>query len=168
MAKKPKGFSELLGQQRRQQSRQAIDQSFDQLEADLGSDLGRDITVLREPAGMAKMSAVLEDFVAPYEDDKATKQELENLFSFGIVAWNLAITPPAERAAMIDKFFTEVLATQDPTFVAEGKELIQELIDRKEQHFGDNQRIIANFKLQYFGPGKFNISVASVMPKPQN
>jgi hypothetical protein len=166
MAKKPKGFSELLGQQRRQQVRQAIDQSFDQLEADLGSDLGRDVTVMREPAGMAKMSAVLEDFMAPYENETATKQELENLFSFGIVAWNLAITAPAERAAMIDKFFTEVLTQNDPVLVAEGKELIQELIDRKEKYFGDNQRIIANFKLQYFTPGKYSISVASMMPKP--
>jgi hypothetical protein len=165
MAKKSKGFSELLDQQRKQQARQAIDQSFDELEADLGGILHKDVTVLREPAGLAKMSAVLEDFVAPYEDDTATKQELENLFSLGVVAWNLAITPKVERAALMDKFFTDVLKVTDPALVNEGKDLIQELIDRKEKHFSDNQRVIANFKLQYFAPGKYNISVASVMAK---
>jgi hypothetical protein len=168
MAKKPKGFSELLGQQRKSRAQESLTESFDALEAKLNRDLGKELTVIREPTGLAKMSEVLEDFIAPYEDNKASARELENLFSIGVVAWNLAITPKAERAEMIDQFFASVLKQADPEIVAEGKALIQELIDRKEQHFGDNQRLIANFQLQYIGPGKYNISVASIVPQDKS
>jgi hypothetical protein len=167
MARKPKGFSELLGQQRQKQSRQAIERSYDELEADLINITGQETTVLREPAGMAKMSEVLEKFVEPYQVDNATEQELQNLFSMGVVAWNLGIMPQSERSPIIDKFFADVVKVQDPELVEEGKELLQEMIDRKERHFADNTRIIANFKLQYMRPGHFSISVASMMSKPE-
>jgi hypothetical protein len=86
------------------------------------------------------------------------------LFSMGILAWNIALVPKEKRIAMVNEAFLSIMPNSDPDDIAFGKDLVEQLIDRKEKLFADNQRMIMNFELQYVSRGEYHISVASTMP----
>jgi hypothetical protein len=161
MAKKSKGFSEILLQQ---QWSNASDRSFDKLKQKVNRSYGKDVKLVMNQGEIVKMSEVLEDFVEPYTDDTLNKHGLEMLFSMGILAWNIALVPKEKRSEMVNEAFLSIMPNSDPDDIAFGKDLVEQLIDRKEKLFADNQRMIMNFELQYVSRGEYHISVASTMP----
>src|SRR6516162_3546673 len=50
------------------------------------------------------MSEVLLEFISPYRDKAADDAALERLIGLGIMAWNVALLPEAEREKTIDEF----------------------------------------------------------------
>jgi hypothetical protein len=161
MAKKSKGFSEILLQQ---QWSNASDRSFDKLKQKVNRSFGKDVKLVMNQGEIVKMSEVLEDFVEPYTDDTLNKHGLEMLFSMGVLAWNIALVPKEKRSEMVNEAFLSIMPNSDPDDIAFGKDLVEQLIDRKEKLFADNQRMIMNFELQYVSRGEYHISVASTMP----
>lgn len=162
MANKSKGFSELLKQQRRGKTRQ--DAMRDLEDSIQQGPLGKEaISIVRDPKGHAKMSDVLDEFVEPYEDDEMTLDQRQNLYGIAVIAWNLALLPEAERKDMLKKIIKEVLKGEDPLFQRETREIINEMVARKDQFFADNQRYIVSYQLQDLGT-ELNLSVASTLP----
>jgi hypothetical protein len=161
MAKKSKGFSEILLQE---QWSNASDRSFARLKQKVNRSYGKDIKLVVNQGEIVKMSEVLEDFVEPYSDDRLDKHGLEMLFSMGIMAWNIALMPKEKRVEMVNEAFAAIMPTSDAADLAFGKDLIEQMVDRKDKFFADNQRMIMSFELQYVSHGEYHISVASTMP----
>ena len=162
MAKKSKGFGEILLQQ---QWANASDRSFEKLKKNVNRSYGKDVKLVMNQGEIVKMSEVLEDFVEPYTDSTLNKHGLEMLFSMGVLAWNIALMPAEKRIEMVNEAFAATMPDRDPEDIAVGKDFVEELIHRKEKFFADNQRMIMNFELQYVARGEYHISVASTMPK---
>jgi hypothetical protein len=157
MAKKSKGFRELLSQQ----STDNIErQSLEALEKKLARD-GISTKFIPSPKG-GNISDALREIVEPYLNITDDRESVETLFSMGMFAWNLAVAAKEDRQELFDKFQAAV-KSQDAEMIEEGKALIQKLIERKEQLFPDNHRTIMNFELKYTGRGNYHISVASTI-----
>ncbi len=164
MAKRSKGFSELLKQQRAEPDPQKALEKF-QAKFSQGALSDRFAGMVMNPAGEAKMSEVLENFVEPYIDSVKTRSEHEKLFGIAIIAWNLALMSPNKQQSMLDRFITQDLAASDPLIQQDTKKFIDELIARKQALFADNKRYIVDFQLQDMGK-EFHLSVASTLNPP--
>jgi hypothetical protein len=120
-----------------------------------------------------KMSGVLLEFLKPYRrlaDDDAA---LGKLVALGIVAWNVALLPEAERDAAIEKFAVAAFGPRRATWLGrlrdwvgarvgrepsasdevesrehrDFKATIREMVDRKQQVFPGNHRFILDYTL---------------------
>jgi hypothetical protein len=114
------------------------------------------------PAGVTRMSDVLEDFTEPYLKAVQNHEEREKMFTLAVVAWNAALLPRSEGHTMVDQFL-KMLPEQG--LVDDGiREMIDEMIQRKLEQFADIRRVIVNMEL--IDQGKtFHLSVASA-PMP--
>lgn len=162
MAKKSKGFSELL---RQEQWGNASDRSFAGLKKKVDRSYGKDVKLIVNQGEIVKMSEVLENFVDPFSDVRLDKHRLKMLFSIGIMAWNIAIMPKETRVEMVEEALSSITLASDADDIAFTKDLIEQMIDRKDKFFADNHRMIVNFELQYVTRGEYYISVASTMPQ---
>ena len=104
----------------------------------------------------AKMSDVLEEFVAPYEHSLTTTKAYRTLLSFGTMAWNLALFPEDKQPEELGLLLAEMPADMR----AEGKDLICSLIARKKQQFPECRRMIIDFELTETASGR-HLAVAS-------
>ncbi len=111
------------------------------------------------------MSEVLEEFVEPYLDFAQNRSQREKLFSIAVIAWNLATIPEDERQPMIDQLIKVGLKGNDPLAQQDTREIIDELIARKQKFFAKNKRYIVDFQLQNAGK-QFHLSVASTLSNP--
>ena len=162
MAKKSKGFSELLKQERRGKTRQEAMQDLE--DSIQQGPFGKEaISIVRDPKGHAKMSDVLESFVEPYEDDEMTLSQRQNLLGIAVVAWNLALLPEDKRRGALKEIIKGILSGEDPLFQQEAREIITEMVARKDQLFADNQRYIVSYQLQDLGT-EYHLTVASTLP----
>ncbi len=66
---------------------------------------------------------------------------------------------------MIDEFMKVALKGNDPLAQQEAREIIAELIARKQKFFDEHKRIIIDFQLQDAG-NEFHLSVASTLLDP--
>ncbi len=159
MAKKSKGFSELLHQQRHTQLEQRGMNKLRQKvqNSPIGEKIGG---IVANPEGMAKMSEVLEEFVEPYLDTAQNRSQRETLIGIAVIAWNLALLPINEREPIIAKVIAEAVDQKDTLAKQDTREVIDELIARKLEFFPENQRFIVEFQLQETR-NHFHLSVAS-------
>jgi hypothetical protein len=118
--------------------------------------------------GGIRMSDVLEDFVEPfihYLPDEPDLNAYRGLLSLGMAAWNAALTPDLlKRQRLIDDVIRSGLcsATQDQAIF---RQLVDELIVRKERHFAGYNRPILDFVLEDRGDS-WHLTVASVVAMP--
>ncbi len=126
----------------------------------LGEEL---IDIVKNPKGHVKMSDVLETFIEPYEEEELTLNQRQNLLGIVVIAWNLALLPKDKRKAALKEIIRELLKGEDPWFQRETREMIDEMVARKDQFFADNQRYIVNYQLQDLGT-EFHLTVASTLP----
>lgn len=163
MARKSKGFGELLKQQRTGKTHQ---KNLEKLQRKVQQGpLGEHIAgMVTNPKGEVKMSEVLEEFVDPYLSMAPDQNRREKLFGIAALAWNLANMPEKERQPMIDQMIgglkgIDSLAQQDM------RDTVDELIERKQTFFAENKRYIMDFQLQDTG-NQFHLSVASTLSNP--
>jgi hypothetical protein len=161
MARKSKGFSELLAQQ---QLEQGVEKSLDNLGKKVKQNFGDDILLLRDEPGLVKMSEALETLVEPYLEEASGKHQIEVLLTLGSLAWNLSIMPKKSRQKELKTALKKTMKGQGAEAVEVTRVLIEELIERKEKLFPDNQRMIMSFDLHSAGSGRYDISVASTIP----
>lgn len=107
--------------------------------------------------GEPKLSAVLLDFLEPDMDDWETEDELRDVVSFGVLAWNMALLPLEERK----KSFSECLAGMPLAERLTLKRVLDMLIRRKEEHFVDDRRGILEYSLTMTGNGPHLTVVSS-------
>jgi maltose-binding protein MalE len=161
MAKKPKGFSDLLKQQ--QQSNQFQQQALEKLQQQVQQAGWGDrfSNLVVNPQGEVKMSEVLEEFVEPYVGSAPTYSQRQTLFGLAIIAWNLALMSESERQIKVDEFLQQVI--KDDRFIQQDtRAIIEGMITRKQAFFADCQRRIIDYKLQDLGD-QFHLSVASTL-----
>jgi hypothetical protein len=115
------------------------------------------------PIGGIKMSAVLEDFIAPLTELAEDYEAHSNIVSMGVVAWNAALEPEHRRAAFVGCMIDAAMngATIEDRLTC--RELIEDLIARKLQHFANYRRPILSYHLDKLEDGSLYLSVASAV-----
>lgn len=110
-----------------------------------------------------KMSDVLEAFTEPYEEPGMSLEDRRTMLQMAVLAWNFALIDDLEqRKTLKEKFLKNGISHAQSSIEQEMKELIEELIARKEKHFAENKRHILNFELEDLGD-EFYLSVASTL-----
>jgi hypothetical protein len=160
MAKKSKGFGELLRLQRTEQMEaESLEMFSEQVQK---SGLGqKQVKTFIRPKGQAKMSDALEAFVEPYLEHAETYQATQNLYSMAVMAWNLALVSEEERQSTLNDFINQGAFGKSKRDQQEVIEIFTEMIERKLKFFGENRKFIADFQLRKIG-NQFHLSVASV------
>jgi hypothetical protein len=164
MARKSKGFSDLLAET---QIQQGIEPSMRKLGKKVKKVFGEDIQLLRDQPGLASMSEALEELVEPYLQINFKKNQLESMFSLGVLAWNLSIMDKKSSQEMLDEALLNGMKGLGTEAIEVSRFLVTEMIQRKKELFPDNNRMIMHFDLHPAGSGRYNISVASSMPQDQ-
>jgi hypothetical protein len=111
-----------------------------------------------EPAGLEKMSELLERFVEPFLSKSKTRDEYRELLAIGAVAWNVALFPKESRLAELDDAARQLRFSKadQPEFLG----LLQELMDRKDRYFSTIKRAIVSYEV-IDTPDGFNLFVIS-------
>lgn len=111
----------------------------------------------------AKISDVLAEFVAPYLDLAETPAAYEQLLKLAVLAWNLALFPPAERAAMTDEAFSPERLHVAEDARRDMRLLVSQLVLRKLAEFAGDARYIVDFKVERAGDD-YELRVAATLP----
>jgi hypothetical protein len=164
MAKKSKGFGELLYQQRAENlHREGLAKLQEKVQHGAMGD--KFAGMVTDPKGEVKMSEVLEAFVEPYLDFARNQSQREKLFGIAMIAWNLALIPGGDRPSLINKMIKAGIKSNDLLAQQDTREIINEMIVRKQNFFANNKRYIIDFQLQDAGK-QFHLSVASTLSNP--
>jgi hypothetical protein len=111
------------------------------------------------PPGLRKMSDMLEELVEPYMDSCDSDESYQMLFTLGMIGWSLATLPEARRQSMLDKSLAEFSTDQRHHALT----LLKQLVERKQQLFPDDLRMILNFDLRFTSSG-MRLNVMSALP----
>ncbi|NJL82789.1 MAG: hypothetical protein HC890_07255 [Chloroflexaceae bacterium] len=167
MSRKSKEFSKLLQDKKTKQViKNNIYQKMEQRvnQGPLGKE--KEVTLVRDLPGEEKMSEVLHAFCAPYITDSTTPTEDRFMVSIAVMAWNLAlIDEEAQRQAMTNSLIEKVETSVQPEAILILRELVEELIARKKQHFNHINRFIVEYEMQQTKTG-FDLFVASTRSTP--
>ena len=128
--------------------------------------------------GGIKLSAALIELCEPFEPEKLSAKEFENLIALAAVAWNIAVLPKEERLEKLTAFVDEMpemrqeleneIVTvlhddpKDADFAPATTTLhfIGAMIQRKDELFPNDDRIIMNFNVEDKPEGPY-LTVAS-------
>lgn len=125
----------------------------------LNIDLPPNTKVISTPAGEAKMSEVLLEFLEPYSEFWGNEDQMRKLITLALVAWNAALAPPENRDVLLRDTLEAV-----PPDTREGlKVILGELMRRKWSHFADNKRVIFDYQLTMTPSGPY-LQVVSMLP----
>jgi hypothetical protein len=87
---------------------------------------GVPMTVVVSPPGIEKMSEVLEDFAEPYmEDETLADQDVHDVYSLCVMAWNAALLPANKQEDVIDKIVRACLTRE----TAADRRIFRRLVD---------------------------------------
>ena len=163
MAKKSKGFGELLKRERHSNVQQ---ESMSELAQRVKQSLkGRVIDVVANPEGEVKMSAVLETLVDPYLDVAANLEQRQKLFAIAILAWNLALLPVEEQRSQMEQMIEQIVGGQGRQTERDTREILEDLLERKQRLFPNLQRFILDFNMRETRDEFFLSVVSSVIPR---
>ena len=124
----------------------------------------RNMQFVDAPAGMAKMSDMLDDLIEPFVDAADTEGAYRNLVTMGVIAWNTAVLPTnelEESLAHLESNFPD----KEDFDVAKG--LLFELMKRKLALFPDDHRLVVDFTLTPQSDG-WHLQVASTLSSPKS
>jgi hypothetical protein len=157
MAKKPKGFNELLLEKRWEA---ATGKSLERLQSRVIAESGGNMKMVTTSNDMVKISTALKDLIEPYEVFCFTEEAMNQLLQIGVLAWNLSITPAKGKKTMRKK----VMAFMEDAVTAEGvdkaADFLDTLLQRKKELFPDDKRFIMDFQLEYTAKGFYHIAAA--------
>ncbi len=125
--------------------------------------LRRQAALPTEPPDGIKMSEVLEAYVEPYLDLANTFDELRMLFLVAVLAWNIALLPEDKQQAAIDDLVEKGVHAEDVEVEeakADMRNILNELIARKELLFAEYNRFIIDFRLMEIGD-QYHLTVLS-------
>jgi hypothetical protein len=106
-----------------------------------------------------KMSEVLLDFVAPYQDAiDDTKESLGKLLTIAVAAWNMSLLPEEKQRAILNDLAKAL--PSDKKTQAGFREIVASLIARKKVHFAEYDRFIIEFDVIDQGDNYY-VTVAS-------
>jgi len=162
MARKSKEFGYLLTQQQKSVQRQ---KNFEAFHNKLKQSPLPSSKFVLAPEGEAKMSEVLEDFIAPYKQQADTEEAMQKLLTVAVVAWNASFFSESEQQEHIEKMQAEGMPDAPDQVKTEFKEIVSQFISRKKRYFSEYKRLIIDFDLKDIG-GQYHLSVASTVDEP--
>ena len=118
--------------------------------------------VVVEPNRVAKMSEVLEAFVAPYLALADTEDATRKLFMLAMVAWNTSFLTEEEQREMVDDITGKVMSAATREDKEGFRELVSTLVERKRAHFSEYTRKMISFELTDTGRD-YHLSVVSTI-----
>ncbi|WP_088891400.1 hypothetical protein [Leptolyngbya ohadii] len=164
MARKSKGFGELLNQKRQAKGEQeSMEQLAQRVQQNFQGKIGE---VKPTQAGEVRMSDVLEEFVAPYLDTAHNYDQRLILFTIASFAWNIALMPEDQQQSEIEKILGELVRDKNQQATQDTKAMLEELVERKRTSFAHVRRTIIDFELRE-SRGDIHLSVVS-SPAPAN
>ena len=104
------------------------------------------------------MSEVLEEFVEPYRKFAETKEAYQKLLTTAIIAWNVTLFSEKDRPSRLD----ELVLTLPEDVREDGRQIIEELMVRKERFFSQHRRMIIDFEVADTGR-QWHLSVMSTV-----
>ncbi len=124
------------------------------------SSSGSTEVLVRKQSG-PKMSDALIKITEPYSAETPNRQAFESLLCLGIVGWNLALTPPADRRRERERLLGSLprVLVRDRPFM---RTLVEEFIQRKEEFFPDNTRLILDYQVTDVADG-YHVDVVSTV-----
>lgn len=156
MARKSKGFGELLREESSPQ--RGMEKLQKRVKAE--SDWGKTVEIVSNLEGHEKMSEVLEAFVEPYLYTTHTYEQQKVLLTIACFAWNLSLLPANQRSVELDRIIHSLTLGGDRQEEQETREILEEMMVRKQDFFADNKRYILDFELQR-GNREHHLSVVS-------
>ncbi len=136
----------------------------------------------QKPFECIKLSAALIELCAEFEPENLSTKEFENLIALAAVAWNIGASPKEERIDKLTAFIDEMpsmrqeLENELDTVVSDDSKdaplspakttlhFLGSLIQRKDELFPDDKRLIVNFNIIDSPKGR-HITVASASLK---
>ncbi len=157
MARKSKGFQELLKQKKSSQAQQKSMESLKKkIQNSALGELVSDVVIGTNSA--EKMSEILHEFISPYLRPEYNLQRRKSILGLAAIAWNSALL--VDKQLNVDDFLEKSLIDHDAETKEDVKKFVHELIARKIEYFSDIKRLIVNFEITESGE-EYNISVAS-------
>jgi len=120
-----------------------------------------EMPIFINPKREVKMSEVLTDFARPYREKADTEESYRRLLTLAMVAWNASFLPEDKRQEMVDRILNEGIPTATEELKAGLRNIVTELIKRKEDYFPNYTQKIVEFELTDRGRN-YHLSVASV------
>ncbi|MEQ9236132.1 hypothetical protein [Coleofasciculus sp. E2-BRE-01] len=159
MAKKAKGFKELLKQSKNKTLKY---KNLERLHKNLKENpLAQNCEkILIEPKGEIKMSVVLWQFIEPYRAMASDLESHHTLFKLAIAAWNLTFLNDFDMDQIVESMNDRSIFEDVPDEKQTLKELLEELMARKKKYFAEYKLLIVDFSLKK-GGGELHLSVAS-------
>src|SRR3712207_5677137 len=145
MARKSKAFGDLLTQQKKSFQRQ---KNFEAFQNKLKQTPLPTSEFVLAPEGEAKMSEVLEDFIAPYKHQVDTEEAMQKLLTVAVVAWNASFFSESEQQEHIEKMQAEGMPDATEQLKTEFKEIVSQFISRKKRYFSEYKRVVIDFDLK--------------------
>lgn len=162
MAKKTKGFRELLKQQRNPKYQKPS--QLRQFRTD-SPDYDRSDSPDEVAISAVSMSEVLEYFVEPYFDSAPTTGAKNQLLTLAMLAWNMTLCSPSKQQEMMAQI-TQKFTKEDEELRKETQNFVEEIMVRKNLYFAEYKRKIIDFDLKDTEIG-YHLAVISTI-KPVN
>jgi hypothetical protein len=120
----------------------------------------------QKPFESIKLSAALIELCAAFEPENLSTKEFENLIALAAVAWNIGVLPKDERIDKLTAFIDEMPAMRQELenelspivsdypkdgYLSPAKTTLHflgSLIQRKDELFPDDKRLIVNFNVK--------------------
>lgn len=116
----------------------------------------------QKPFGGIKLSAALLELCEPFEPEKLSTKEFENLIALAAVAWNIAVLPKEDRIEKLTAFIDEMPTMRQELEAEMGKHssdsnpapaittihFIGAMIQRKDELFPEDNRFILDFNVK--------------------
>jgi hypothetical protein len=113
-----------------------------------------------EGANEEKMSAVLLQFVEPYQAQATSIQDYEKLIVLAMMAWNAALLEGAARQQMIEGVKEAFLSSSGQEWDQALDQVLTQLIQRKERYFAENKRFIIDYRVSE-SEDEYNLAIVS-------
>ena len=121
--------------------------------------------LLYQPEGYEKMSEVVQDFIEPYMEYATTREAMGKLIALAILAWNASMLSDDKAKAMVKGVVdSQPLSKSDREMMIR---VVEELIERKKEHFAHYTRDILDYELTEAEDG-FRLSVVSFVDADEN
>lgn len=113
------------------------------------------------PPGAEKMSTVLEEFVKPFLADTEDFEDIRGLYGLAVAAWNTALLPLEKQQAELDASISR-MRPESAAAIRAHRDLLNQLIRRKQKDFASNRRAIIGFEVYRTGK-HYQINVVSTL-----
>ena len=119
--------------------------------------------IVINPKGHEKMSDILMRFVDPYIDFSKPEEEQLKILSISALAWNVSILNTDAQIAQINKISLESFPENSQHI----RNILNELVSRKNRYFADIKRYIIDFEYKDLGDN-YHLTVASTLDLPKD